>query len=578
MSEFPDCPQRGEVWGSRCACHASEHVENGEHYAVVKVSKCRACSPAVKSGQRVVVAELPIIEPPVKCINRGEVLRRGSACCGSPHGPAVYACGEKHKECAATKSEWDKLRGQGDRVKLCSESCAERIAPVSKRAHRRVSVIVTCRNYGRFLGECLKSATSQTVQPVEILVVDDASTDNTAEVVKEFPQVKYLRVEYRSQLKALKSGIDHTHSDFVQFLDADNTLAADHIERTLQHFDGPNVGVVYSDKQRFGDRTGRTNYPDTFERGRFIQQNFVDNNAMIRRTALETCDAWDIAPPAAISPDYWLFQRLMLDGWEFRKSPSLVNYRIHSQQMTATTRDFRRQAGYADRQGITHQKINLFIPLSGRDWAWTRQVEFLEQQTWPHDLVSLILCDTSQSDQFSRTLREWIARCDYPDVRHMRLKVADPGVADQNRSEQQRTVERAMCRIYNRMNSMVDCDYVWILEDDIIPPLNVADQLISHFRENVASATAPYLSRFHKTPVAWTSENPIVRCEAKRQGVESIRGNGFGCVVMRAECLKSHVFQSPDSERWYDPHFYKHLGNHWQRLIDWSLWCEHLER
>jgi hypothetical protein len=88
--------------------------------------------------------------------------------------------------------------------------------------------------------------------------------------------------------------------------------------------------------------------------------------------------------------------------------------------------------------------------------------EFLERQTWPHDQVRLVLCDTSDDELFSRELRSWLAKCDYTDCRHYWQTVATPGIADADRHDPdvRRAVQSAMPRIYNRMIREATTEYV----------------------------------------------------------------------------------------------------------------------
>ncbi len=63
----------------------------------------------------------------------------------------------------------------------------------------RVSVVVTCHNYGRYLRECLESVLAQDRPADEIIVVDDASTDDTPAIAAEYAPfgVRYERVDFR---------------------------------------------------------------------------------------------------------------------------------------------------------------------------------------------------------------------------------------------------------------------------------------------------------------------------------------------------------------------------------------------
>lgn len=88
-----------------------------------------------------------------------------------------------------------------------------------------VSVVVTNHNYGRFLAECLESALAQTHEAVEIVVVDDASTDDSAEVLRAFgSRVRVLFETCGGQAGAANAGLAASTGDVVIFLDADDVL------------------------------------------------------------------------------------------------------------------------------------------------------------------------------------------------------------------------------------------------------------------------------------------------------------------------------------------------------------------
>jgi glycosyltransferase involved in cell wall biosynthesis len=87
-----------------------------------------------------------------------------------------------------------------------------------------VSVIIPCYNHGRYLTDALKSIWSQDYEAIEIIVVDDGSTDNTQEVTKDIEGVKYIYQKNQGLSAARNTGIKNSRGDFLIFLDADDWL------------------------------------------------------------------------------------------------------------------------------------------------------------------------------------------------------------------------------------------------------------------------------------------------------------------------------------------------------------------
>src|SRR5271167_3133227 len=81
----------------------------------------------------------------------------------------------------------------------------------------RVSVIIPTYNYGSFLADCVNSVFGQSEKSLEIIIVDDGSTDNTSDVVKSFgSRVKYILQENKGLSAARNTGLKYASGDFVQ--------------------------------------------------------------------------------------------------------------------------------------------------------------------------------------------------------------------------------------------------------------------------------------------------------------------------------------------------------------------------
>src|SRR5262245_55106442 len=112
-----------------------------------------------------------------------------------------------------------------------------------------VSVVVATQNYGQYLAGAVQSVLDQSWRDLEIIVVDDGSTDNTSEVVRPFlcdPRVRYHRTDGLGQSRAKNLGIQLARAPLVAFLDGDDEWLPDKLERQLPLFDVAAVGVVYS--------------------------------------------------------------------------------------------------------------------------------------------------------------------------------------------------------------------------------------------------------------------------------------------------------------------------------------------
>ena len=115
-----------------------------------------------------------------------------------------------------------------------------------------VSIITPCYNAEKYIAETIKSVRNQTYQNWEMLICDDCSTDNSAEIIKEFctkdNRIKYLKTDYNTGGPSMPRNIAINNSvgDYIAFLDADDVWLPTKLAVQLDLVHSKKVGIVYS--------------------------------------------------------------------------------------------------------------------------------------------------------------------------------------------------------------------------------------------------------------------------------------------------------------------------------------------
>lgn len=114
-----------------------------------------------------------------------------------------------------------------------------------------ISIIVPCYNYGHYLSITLESVFEQSFKSWECIIIDDGSTDNSAEVAKTWvnkdPRFIYIRQDNAGLSAARNTGIKHAAGKYIQFLDADDLLLPEKLSIQLQLFEQhAGVAALYS--------------------------------------------------------------------------------------------------------------------------------------------------------------------------------------------------------------------------------------------------------------------------------------------------------------------------------------------
>src|SRR5260370_33987965 len=101
-----------------------------------------------------------------------------------------------------------------------------------------VSIVIPCYNQAQFLADSIESALAQTYGRTELVVVDDGSSDNTAELAARYPG-RYIRQPNRGGAEARNCGFNPTAGESGIFLDADDALKCNSVQPPLHCFAAP---------------------------------------------------------------------------------------------------------------------------------------------------------------------------------------------------------------------------------------------------------------------------------------------------------------------------------------------------
>lgn len=208
-----------------------------------------------------------------------------------------------------------------------------------------ISIFIPTYNNVEFLPKAIDCALSQTLKPLEVIVADDGSTDNTRDVVAGYGDaVRYIYFEHSGVYTVRNAMLGKVSGDWFFNLDADNWIEPDFLEqaaRIMAESGDDKLAFVYPDRITFGDYTRKTIVPD-FDVERFKLGNFVDMNSLIHT---ETAKRFGFDPAFNDGwGDYDFFLTLAKNGFTgapMRTSP--LHYRVHSGSITTSTKVFDRK-------------------------------------------------------------------------------------------------------------------------------------------------------------------------------------------------------------------------------------------
>lgn len=253
-----------------------------------------------------------------------------------------------------------------------------------------VSVVIPAYNYAQFLPESVGSVISQSHHALEVIIVDDGSTDSTPAVCAAFtdPRVRTVAQPNAGLSAARNTGIREARHGFIAFLDADDAWERDFLARVLARFSEltPRHGAVATAAARM-DSAGKYVPGARFTFGRSgeltvhdfcLRNRPLSSNIVVRREVFRECGDFDTTLRSSEDRDMWI--RLTSRGWRFEfVDEPLARIRRHADNMSRNAPRMKLNS----RRVLAKARDAGALPRWSPEWLCVLSVHYF-QTAWTH--------------------------------------------------------------------------------------------------------------------------------------------------------------------------------------------------
>jgi glycosyltransferase involved in cell wall biosynthesis len=209
-----------------------------------------------------------------------------------------------------------------------------------------VSVVITNYNQGHLINAAIDSIFTQIYKPNELIIIDDLSTDNSLDKIKECLKNRPKTINVKviphtvnmGQCGARNTGILSSNTDYIALLDADDYYYPDKIEKSIKILEQyPEIGIVYSDYNTINMKTreSQREYKYSYNFNHLIQTCIISTNSVYRRKMFNQCGLLNAEYRWA--GDYEFYLRSAQYWMHYHIPEALFAYRMHGDNITMTT-------------------------------------------------------------------------------------------------------------------------------------------------------------------------------------------------------------------------------------------------
>lgn len=282
-----------------------------------------------------------------------------------------------------------------------------------------VTFVVTSYNYEKYIAKTLESIKAQTYKNIEIIVVDDCSSDNSCEIIEQFDNVKLIKNEKNiGQLGSMLRGLKAAQGQFISFIDSDDILMPDYAQNHIRVHLQTSVAFTSCQIVEIGENdeihTFCSNSSSTCSKDELLKQvqNDIENaskinfaivkkpfggwhwspnsSAMFRKASIELVLNYKNTNAWKICPDKFLFNFAHLIGGSAIIYKPLIGYRRHKNNAGNCTLVTGNKKLHSDKTTLTNIQNNLKIRPETIKFLWQERKNLGYRNTL--NLILKIFC------------------------------------------------------------------------------------------------------------------------------------------------------------------------------------------
>jgi glycosyltransferase involved in cell wall biosynthesis len=234
-----------------------------------------------------------------------------------------------------------------------------------------ISIILSTHNQDKYISEAIKSILAQTYKDFELIVINDASADNTQKIIDEYHELEGEIIQrYKTDdiglSKTRNFGVNNSMGDYILFMDGDDKIHPEFLKYTWNIASKSNIGFVYTDTQHFDGANTYWEQPE-YNFHNLLEQNFICSCSLINRRAFNDVGGFD-EKNFGYWEDWEFWIALGAKGWYGKHIPKkLFYYRLHEKSGMQSERN--KKLGLIYRFYIINKFPQLYPP------AWNAQAE-----------------------------------------------------------------------------------------------------------------------------------------------------------------------------------------------------------